>query len=186
VAEAKWLRFLWTPERQEIAVDGEVFAHPLATNTSPSHDVAHLLAAASGLPWKPHGTRDAICVAEFGAVLLEHLLGGVLEAVFLGHESLSTVCECALEQGRWFVETHYAPFPVSFEAAFLSFRGGLDAEAVVRLSPIFFRLRALELHEDVRMRTLAAQFCSTFQPELDAVSREPQRQLRHVVAGLRT
>jgi hypothetical protein len=182
---AKWLRFLWTPERQEIAVDGEVFAHPQTTNTSPSHDLCHIVAAASGLSWKPRGPRDAICVAEFNAVLLEHLLGGVLEAVLLGHVSPSAARERALEQGRWFVEDHYAPFPATFETAFDHFRAGLDTETVVRLSPIFFRLRAYELeHDDYRERSFSGRFCSSFPPEIDAGSREPQTELAQQLAAL--
>jgi len=180
VAETRWLRFHWTPDRQEIAVDGETFAHPEAVGTAPSHDLAHLLAAASGLPWKPKGTRDDVCRAEFAAVLLEHLGVYVFDAVVLGRGSANSVLDRTLEHARWFAIEHYAPFPESFDSALDRLRVGVDAEVLVRLSPVFFRLRAFELeHGDFRQRTFGARFCSTFRPEVDVdgSSRQPQREL---------
>lgn len=185
MAYTRWLRFLWTPERQEIAVDGESFAHPEATGTAPSHDVAHLLAAAAGLSWRPRGTRDEVCIAEFHAILLEHLGVASFDAVHLGRGSAGSPLARALKHARWFVDKHYAPFPMSFETALASFCKALDVELVVRLSPVFFKLRAFELeHEDFRGRTFAARFCSTFRPVADGVSREPQRELARQIEML--
>lgn len=187
MVERRWLRFHWTPDRQEIAVDGETFAHPEATGTSPSHDLSHLLAAASGLPWKPKGTRDDVCRAEFAAVLLEHLGVYVFDAVVLGRGSTDTVLDRTLEHARWFVIEHYAPFPESFDSALARIRTAIDPEPLHRLAPIFFRLRAFELaHHDFRRRTFGARFCSTFQPEVDALSRRPQCELVFQVGQLLT
>ncbi len=161
----RWLSFHWSPDRQEIACDGERFAHPVATNTHASHDVAHLLAAAGGLPWKPSGTREEVCAAEFNAVLVEHLAVSVLEAELLGRGS--DLLEPTLRHLRWFVEEHYAPFPVSFDEALERFLHMLDREAVVRLSPVLFRTRVFELNEhDFRDRTLQGRFTSGFAPRV--------------------
>jgi hypothetical protein len=162
---ARWLSFYWSPERQEIACDGERFAHPVATNTASSHDVAHLLAAAGGLPWKPAGTREEICYAEHAAVLLEHLSVAVLEAELFGRGP--DALDRTLAHSRWFVEEHYAPFPVSFDEALDRFVRELDREAVVRLSPVLFRTRVFELKEqDSRERTLQGSFSSQFNPRV--------------------
>ncbi len=147
--------------------------------------MAHLLAAASGLPWKPRGTRDEVCVAEFHAVLLEHLAVAAFDAVHLGRCSGESPLARALEHARWFVERHYAPFPMNFETALACFRTGLEVEPLVRLSPLFFRTRAFELeHGDFQERTFSGRFCSSFRPEVDSLSREPQRELARQVAVL--
>jgi hypothetical protein len=182
---ARWLLFRWSSDLQEMAVDGETFAHPIATQTSPSHDLAHLLAAASGLPWKPRGTRDDLCFAEFNAVLLEHLGVYIFDAVLLGRGNSQTAHVRALAHARWFALEHYAPFPVDFDSALARFRACLDSSVVVRLSPMFFRLRAFELsHHDFRAHTYSARFCSTFVPDVDAVSSEPQRLLASQLEAL--
>ena len=182
-----WLRFLWTPERQEIAVDGEAFAHPEATGTSPSHDVAHLLAAAGGIAWKPRGTRNEICLAELNAVLLEHLGVNTLEAVLLGRGHAGAALDRAIEHARWFATEHYAPFPESFDSALARFREGLDVEVIVRLSPVFFRMRAFELeHADFRERVFSAQFCSTLRPRVAPGWRELQQEFASQLGALVT
>jgi hypothetical protein len=170
VAEARWLRFLWTPERQEIAVDGEAFAHPEATGTTPSHDVAHLLAAASGLAWKPSGARDDVCRAEYNAVFIENLVH--LDRAECGLER-------TIEHARWFVEQHYAPFPVTADAAVDSLVHALDVDMLTILSPVFFRMRAFERsHPDFLRRTYSGSFSSQFRPSVGALIGQAQRELR--------
>ncbi len=161
----RWLSFYWSPERQEIACDGERFAHPIETNTASSHDVAHLLAAAGGLSWRPAGTREEVCHAEFNAVLLEHLGVAVLESELLDRDR--DILKRTLGHARWFVEEHYAPFPVSFDEALERFVCKLDRETVVRLSPVLFRTRVFELKDpNSRERTLQGSFSSLFAPRV--------------------
>jgi len=163
----RWLSFYWSTERQEIACDGERFAHPIATGTAVSHDVAHLLAAASGLPWKPRASRAAVSFAELNAVLLEHLGGNVLNATLLGCGSEKGVLSQTLEHARWFVDVHYAVFPVSFDEALESFAGSLDVEVVARLAPVFFRTKLLEVGDAKhRERTFRASFSSGYRPSV--------------------
>ncbi len=160
---ARWLSLYWSRERQEIACDGERFAHPLETNTAASHDVAHLLAAAGGLPWRPLGTRDEVSTAEFNAVLLEHLASNVLNAVLLGSGTVEDALERTLEHARWFLEVHYAPFWCSFDEALAALATRVDVETVTRLSPVFFRVRVFELgHDGVREEKITASFSSAF------------------------
>lgn len=165
MGRALWLRYRWTPELQEIGVDDVTFAHPRETNTSPSHDVAHLLAAASGLPWAPMGARESVCFSEFNSVFIEHLANHVVEHVHGGAIASRDILPVTLEHVRWFVEVHYAPFPVDFDEALERFRDGVDLEAVVRLAPVYFRTRAVELHrDDHRQRSFGAAFMSTWDP----------------------
>lgn len=184
MTKARWLSFFWSRERQEIACDGERFAHPLPVSTSPSHDVAHLLVAASWLPWKPTGTRDEICASEFNSVLLEHLAVDVLDAIVLGHSAHGSLPR-VLEYARHFAEVHYAPFPVSFEDAVDRFCEGLDAETILRLSPVFFRTRAFELaHQDRTDHVLSASFSSAFTPESCALTRSAREALARQLGAL--
>ena len=176
------LSFYWSPERQEIAVDGERFAHPVATRTQPSHDLAHLLAAASGLAWKPAGTREQICFAELHSVFLERLLGAALGVVLLEQKrDLGRT----LDHTRWFVAEHYAPFPVGFEEALERLRRALDGEALLRLSPLFFRARAFELkHQDSRERTFSASFSSMLAPRASGLLHDARAELARYMAAL--
>jgi hypothetical protein len=195
---ARWLSFYWSVERQEICVDGERFAHPIATNTQPSHDVCHLLVAASGLPWRPSGSLDQVTRAEFGAVLLEHLGVNVLNAVLGRNEHCGDgdgdegdddvvdrgVLAKTLEHTRWFLNVHWAS-TLTFPAELDRFCEGLDLETVVTLSPVFFRTRLFELaHEDYRERTLSGAFSSNFAPTTNAALREVQGAFGHQVEAL--
>lgn len=184
MTRARWLSFFWSRERQEIMVDGEAFAHSTTTPTSPAHDLAHLIAAAAGLPWKPRGTRDQICFAEHAAIFLENLAVNAFDAVHCGGNN--DVLDRTVEHARWFVEQHYAPFPSSAEVALARVRDDADLEVIVGLSPIFFRLRAYELaHSDFRERTFGARFSSAFRSPIDDVSRGPQRVLAAQLVALR-
>ncbi len=90
-----------------------------------------------------------------------------------------------IEHARWFATVHYAPFPVSFDSAFERFSSRLEAETLVGLSPVFFRLRTFELENaDFRQRTFGARFCSTFRPVPDSAAREPQRELARQINKL--
>lgn len=117
-----WLAFHWTPMIQAIGRDASVYTHVGPTDTSPSHDVAHLLlAAGSRLPWLPAGSDRQIRLAEFNAVLLEHLCCAAMKG---------EGTEKALAHARWFVLEHYKPFPVTFEEALEAWKNGIDVESV--------------------------------------------------------
>jgi hypothetical protein len=91
----------------------------------------------------------------------------------------------ALEHARWFVEAHYAPFPVSFDEGLQAFARGLDLEAVVRLSPVFFRTQAFELEQgDARERVLHGAFSSEFAPEPEGVLSRLRQELESALVAL--
>ena len=132
---------MWSPEGQGFARGSETFRHPGAVGTSPSHDVSHLLLAASDqLPWRPSGTREEICFAEYNAVLLEHLLLRAVQG-----EPPGLAVRASLGHAAWFCREHYAPFPVEPAEALRRFREGLDPELVLRLFPFFWGVRVVEL-----------------------------------------
>lgn len=175
------LSFEWSPARQEIAVDGERYAHDGPTKTSIAHDVAHLLAAASGLPWLPRGTLREISLAEFNAVLLEHVAGDVLSgALGLRPNGLAWT----LRHAQWFLEVHYKN-PLPFAEALGAFVAGVDVAVVTRLSPVFFATRLYELgNKTARARPVAGAFSSDFVPEPDRVSRRAQPMLERQLLAI--
>lgn len=135
------LALLWSPEGQGFARGAETFRHPGEVGTSPSHDVSHLLLAASDkLPWRPSGTRVEICFAEYNAVLLEHLLLRAVQG-----EAPGLAVRASLGHAAWFCREHYAPFPVEPAEALRRFREGLDLEGALRLFPFFWGVRVVEL-----------------------------------------
>jgi hypothetical protein len=141
------LAMQWSQDRQMFRYDTQVFTNESATETAPSHDLAHILIAANGiLPWCPVGPDSRL--AEYNAVLIEHLLGETYCSIMLQPRTLTAVLNGALRHARWFVDEHYAPFPVSAEQAFSYF---IDALIISRLSPLFFKLREGEL-KDVSYR----------------------------------
>ena len=148
------LLFDWSPERQRIALGPDLFEHEGPIPTRPEHDVAHLMLGWHGyMAWRPQGPRDMVCHAEFNAVYLEVLLlAGRAELVASGIGTatleippLSLVLERAagstLEHMRWFVEQHYAPFPVPFGEALARFWASLKPERLERLLPLFWEAR---------------------------------------------
>jgi len=135
----------WTPEFQSIAFGETEFSHSGPIQTTPSHDLAHLLIAASGnMPWAPEGDDATIRFAEYNAVLIEDLLDRILWALLSRCVKDDKAISQTAIHAAWFVEHHYAPFPISAEEAFSLFAEQIDAEAIVRLSPYFFRLRLAE------------------------------------------
>lgn len=138
------LRLCWRRERQTIACGDTVYTHEGPTKTNPSHDLAHLLIAASGaLPWLPLGETRRL--AEYNAVFVETLLNNIRWAVLARPMDDAAILKHTLRHARWFVEKHYAPFPVPAEEAYRRFCWGIDPSVVGRLSPLFFDLRGVEL-----------------------------------------
>src|SRR5207249_4300927 len=120
---------------------------------------------------------------ELSAVLIEHLCVNVFDGVYAGRGAPDTSAARALEHARWFVEEHYRPFPLPFEAALADLRARVDTEPLVRLSPVLFRVRARELEVPVSRRDrFHAAFSSLLAPRgaLSRVQEELVRQLEVV------
>lgn len=154
------LAYRWTPTKQAFRADGEVYFHRGGTDTSPSHDLAHLvLAAGSQLPWLPRG--QDLKLAEFNAVTLEHICDRIVRRP--GIDALND----ALKHSQDFVTRHYAPFPIPFPEALNRFRRGLDVESVLRLSPYLLQQRMFEcLTPEHRNREHVGRFQSGARPHV--------------------
>lgn len=140
------LRLCWRREQQTFAFGDTVYAHEGPTKTNPSHDLAHLLIAANGgLPWLPRGNSWRL--AEYNAVFIETLLNHIRYAVVSRPMDGAVILKRTLRHARWFVEKHYAPFPVPAEEAYRLFCWEIDPVVIGRLSPLFFDLRAMEMHD---------------------------------------
>jgi len=140
-----WMR--WTPPVQEIWFGQTSFVHEGPTTTCPTHDLAHLLVGATGaLEWNPLARgRKTLMLAEYNAVIIEVIMTKIVHTVRDGHQFQATLMASTLRHMRWFVDQHYAPFPMEAEQAYARFCGRVDAEALVRLSPLFFDMRLREV-----------------------------------------
>jgi hypothetical protein len=147
----------WTPALQTFYHGTDIFTHEGPTNTEPSHDLAHLfVAAGSNLPWKPIGDDRLGRLAEYNAIFIEHMLDRVYTCVILRSIKPDIILTMVLQYARWFVETHYAPFPVPAEEAYRLFCWGIDGATIVRLSPYFFIQKKAE-RDDPSVRTRSTQ-----------------------------
>jgi hypothetical protein len=107
-------------------------------DTKPTHDLAHLfVAASSNLPWNPVGDDRLRRLAEYNAIFVEHMFDSVYNCVMFRSITADTILAMLLQYARWYVETHYAPFPVPAEEAYRLFCWGIDGPTIVRLSPYF-------------------------------------------------
>jgi len=145
----------WTPEMQSISCGEREFIHDGPIETDPSHDLAHLLIAANGnLPWAPEGGKDTIKLAEYNAVFLEHLFANTYQSVVAKDRDDQEVFSRTMAYARWFVEKHFAPFPVSAKKAYCQFCLHINAETVAGLSPYFFeQKRAERTNPDYRLKS---------------------------------
>jgi hypothetical protein len=156
----------WNPAWQVLFHQGEVYAHEGPTNTDPTHDMAHLIIAlGSRLAWMPEG--DQLRVAEYNAVFVEHLLDNSYWCVTNQSIEANSILKCTLDYARWFVEQHYAPFPIPTEEAYRQFCGGIDPDAVVGLAPLFFELKRRERQCDYMNRRWDVQMSIANQPIQD-------------------
>jgi hypothetical protein len=137
--------FSWLLERQIMFHGGSIYVHDGPTDTLPSHDLAHLLVGMCGnLPWCPTGSDAEVRISEFNAALLENLLSYTYEHVACRSIDLDAVLPKTLEYARWFVEKHYAPFPMPLEEAYRRFCLGIDVEATTNLAHYFFTQKQRE------------------------------------------
>lgn len=135
----------WEPTRQVFYGAGKIFANEGSTETVPTHDLAHLLVGACGnLPWCPEGGQEEVRLAEYYAVFLENLFDKVYGYVVAGAFNAERVLHEAITYARWFVEVHYAPFPLPAEEAYRRFCWNMNVQAISRLSPVFFALKRVE------------------------------------------
>src|SRR6185437_1637932 len=143
--------FWWLPERQIMFHDGRIYTHDGPTETLPSHDLAHLLVAmSSNLPWCPSGSDAEVRISEFNAAVLENLLSYTYEHVTLRPIGLEAILPRTLRYACWFVEKHYAPFPVPLEDAFGRFCMGINVEVMTTLSHYFFMQKERERQSEGR------------------------------------
>lgn len=174
-----WMR--WTPPVQEIRFGQTSFVHEGETGTYPTHDLAHLFVAAAGpLEWNPlAGGRRTVMLSEYNAVMIEVLMTKIVQTVHDRHIFQPSLISSTLRHMRWFVEHHYAPFPMEAELAYTRFCGRIDAEALVRLSPLFFDLRLAEQRDKAFMtRDWELRFTSGDMPQASGASAECQQMLR--------
>jgi len=165
----KHLRFQWGPNAQVLACDDRVSEFEGSPNTEPSHDLAHLIVAAcENLPWFPGGPRNLVCMAEYNAVLLENLFDKTCNAVVFGTSTDPQTLAAAIVHMEWFVNQHYAPFPISAEAALQRFLRFIDPFVVSRLFPYYLVVKRYErTHADYRQAEYNLQFTSYDQPMVD-------------------
>jgi precorrin-2 methylase len=175
----------WAPDQQSIYVGSQSFTHDGAISTAPSHDLTHLLIAANGnLRWVPEGERNSIKLAEYNAIFLEHLFDAAYNAAMSGNVDDDAVFSRSVGHARWFVEKHFAPFPISAEEAYSKFCWHINGEAVVRLAPYFFHQKQAE-RENTNFLNMkwALDFCVADRPKSlgkclefqDTVSRQVRR-----------
>lgn len=135
----------WSPERQILIHQSRVYLHRGATLTPPSHDIAHLLVGTcTGSRWIPRGELDEIKLAEFSAIVIEHLLARIYGSTLGSSSTTEEITAQTRTHGRWFVERHYAPFPLSYQEAEQRFISSLDIESLTRLCPLFFEQKHKE------------------------------------------
>jgi hypothetical protein len=135
----------WEPNFQVFYGSGKIFANNGTTNTVPTHDLAHLLIGACGnLQWCPEGGQEDVRLAEYYAVFIENLFDKVYGYMVAGAYNRDTVLYESISYARWFVDVHYAPFPIPAEEAYRRFCKHMDIDAIVRLSPLFFALKHVE------------------------------------------
>jgi hypothetical protein len=183
VTEGLCLGMTWGLTSQSMRCDDALYVHDGPTHTDPSHDCAHLLVAANrGLTWKPDGDRDSIKRAEYNAVFVEHLLDEISTLQNSPHRALTRVKQYC----DWFVDTHFAPFPVSAAEARRQFCAAMNVETIVRLSPHFFVMKRSEREgrRPFRRQTIELSFGSEDCPIADAETAHLQSLLREQLIAL--
>jgi len=155
----------WAPDKQVMWFGENEFLHEGPTSTHPSHDLAHLLIAANGnLHWVPEGERVSVKVAEYNAVFLEHLLNNIYNSVSRRVNDDEAFAQ-TLSHARWFVERHFAPFPLSVEEAYCQLCRHIDAETIADLCPYFFiQKRAEQADADFMLKSWRIEIDSDDRP----------------------
>lgn len=166
----------WSSRRQCYFYGADHYVHGEKTDTEASHDLAHVLVAcAGGLPWLPVGSDANVRLAEFNSVICEHLLSNAYNCTVLRSISEDRVLPATLIHARWFVEHHYAPFPMSARDACQTFGVGIDRAALTRLSPIYYLQRQKELSAGKDTVAYQIRFEVSDSPSTDSLGRAFQQ-----------
>jgi hypothetical protein len=180
------LSLVWSADRQTFQFGDVIFVNEGPSKTDPSHDLAHLLIAANGgLAWRPCGHDAERRTAEYNAILLEHLMDRVYNSVMLRPSPVREILAATLRHARWFVDEHYAPFPVPAEEAYRQFCWQIDPILMVRLSPLFFDLKHLERTDpDCRSRGVVVDFAKQETPPMNGRAFEFADQVGALLTGI--
>lgn len=135
------LTFHWAPRDYAYGRDDEFFTSNVPPPTEPAHDVVHLVIAAHGtMPWRPTADRTQTCFAEYNAVLLENFYVKARFAAQHGLREAECFTDC-LSYMKWFVETHYKPFPVCAADALGAFLAKIDPTVASNLFPYYLNVK---------------------------------------------
>ncbi|MGR3279117.1 hypothetical protein ACSYAD_29050 [Acaryochloris marina NIES-2412] len=169
IDSVKQLEFYWSPQKQLFRCGEESIENEEPINTDPSHDLVHLIVAACGtLPWLPRGDRALVCIAEYCAVLLENLFDKTCNSVIFRTDVNYASFAESVKYMDWFVNEHYAPFPISANAAYQRFCRYINPFIVSRLFPYYFQVKRYErTHENYRQAKYQFSFTSIDQPNVD-------------------
>ena len=165
----KHLNFYWSLEKQLFACDDIYYQNEGPAGTEPSHDLVHLVVAASGnLAWLPYQQRELSCLAEYNAVLLETLFDRTCSLLIFGTVATQNLWAVVQQHMAWFVEQHFAPFPLSKQEAYQQFCSQIDPFVVSQLFPYYLSMKQYERsHPDYREAEYQLSFTSTDQPPTD-------------------
>ena len=143
----------------------EAFTHDGPINTAPTHDLSHLLVAAcSLLPWRPAGDQAGVFLAEYNAVMTEHLLDRLYRAS-IREIPATTVASGLLAHGEWFTTEHFTPFPTTTSEALTRWSRGMEPGRLGSLAPLFFTMKNEERRDPGYMqRTWTARFAKNDTP----------------------
>jgi hypothetical protein len=177
---------VWGPTRQTFFYGRDVYANAGPASTDPSHDLAHVLAAASGnLLWKPGRDDARNRVAEYNAVFIEHLCDAAFNCVVYDAVRPGRILDRVKAHARWFVDEHYAPFPMSADEAYRQFCRNVNAAAITRLSPYFFFQKRAEREDySLKSRGCELQFCGDDVPAAEGNALRFQALLRRLFARI--
>lgn len=171
--------FSWLLDRQIMFHSRRMYIHDGPTDTMPSHDLAHLLVGAgSNLLWYPGGTDAEVRISEFNAVFLENLFSYAYDHVACGSIAQETILPRTMQYACWFVEKHYAPFPMPFDEAYRRFCAGINAEVLTNLSHYFFAQKDLEHHDRQRKGPWEMRLAHRAPAKLDAPAQAFQSLIR--------
>lgn len=186
------LRMHWSLKGQYMSRDDEEFRHEGEINSDPSHDFSHLVVAAHedySFEWRPSyedSLRNAF--GEYNAVFTEFMLNECFKCVQLRSYTSENVNN-VIEHSKWFVNTHYSPFPVSDKDALLQLSKKIRTDVVTRLSPIYYLIRYNELKnwttKSFRSQEYVFQFDSKYCPDQTPHSRRLNYYITKMIKDLK-
>lgn len=172
----KKLTFFWSLTKQIFMCNEVYYQSQETASTDPSHDLVHLIVAANGnLTWLPHKQREVACLAEYNAVLLETLFDRTCNMLIFNTVNYRNLWVVVLKHMQWFVEKHFAPFPISNEEAYQHFCCQVNPFVVSRLFPYYLAIKRYERsHSNYREAEYQLSFNSDDQPNIDNIGQIAQ------------